>query len=136
MTSEKRPYLFEFKKIGDSSIGFISITEKQDLPFNIDRVYWTYFTPNDVIRGNHAHKDLSQIIIAVSGQIVVETEDRYGEKKAFTLNKPNQGLFVPPFCWRTLQFSHSAVLLCLASSVFTEDDYFRSYDEFKKAIQK
>jgi hypothetical protein len=74
MPFNDQPYLFEMKKIGSSSIGFISVAENKDLPFPIERVYWTYFTPNEVIRGNHAHKSLKQILLAVSGEIKIETE--------------------------------------------------------------
>ena len=63
-----KPNLISLKKIGDPSLGYISIVEENDLiPFEIQRVYWTYFTPNHVERGNHAHKELHQLIVAVSG---------------------------------------------------------------------
>jgi len=134
MTLSENPYLFELKRIGSASVGYISIAENDDLPFDVKRVFWTYYTPNEVIRGNHAHKNLSQIVIAVSGQVIVETEARTGKKDIFHLDKPNEGLFLPSLCWRTLQFSHSAVLLCLASANFEENEYIRDYESFKKII--
>lgn len=136
MPNNIKPYLFEFGKIGDSSTGYISVAENTKLPFLVQRVYWTYFTPHDVKRGHHAHKKLQQIIVAVSGQLVIETIDVFGIKNKFHLDKPNQALYIPAMCWRTLQFSHSAVLMCLASEVFTEEDYIRDNDTFFKAIQK
>lgn len=135
MQFKNTPYLFEFTKIGDSSLGYISIAENESLPFAVKRVYWTYFTPNEVIRGHHAHKSLKQILVAVSGQITIDIENSNAEKTTFLLTKPNQGLFIPPFCWRTLQFSHNAVLMCLASENFTEGDYIRDYNDFKKLIE-
>jgi hypothetical protein len=129
------PYLFEFNKIGSPSLGYISIAEGELLPFQVKRVYWTYFTPDEVIRGNHAHKSLLQVIVAVSGHVRAEIEDRHGFQREFQLIKPTQGLFIPAGCWRTLRFSHDAVLVCLASNEFTEADYIRDYKTFKSYIQ-
>lgn len=129
------PYLSEFPKIGDSSLGYISVAEaKSSLPFEIKRVYWTYYTPNDVLRGGHAHKKLNQIIFAVSGTIKFKVQDINGNKHVFELCSPNIGLFLPPFTWREIQFSHNAVLLCLASENYDEDDYIREYNDFVKCL--
>lgn len=127
----KKPFLIELNKIGSSSLGFISVAEESKLPFQIKRVYWTYFTPQDVIRGRHAHRKLKQIIFATSGIIRIVTETIDEEVKEFTLDKPNLGLFIGEMTWREIQFSHNAVLLSLASEEYTEEDYIRSYDDFK-----
>ena len=84
------------------------------------------------MRGGHAHRKLNQVIFAVSGIITFTTEDLQGNKKTFVLDAPNKGLFLPEKYWRDIQFSHNAVLLCLASEVYTAEDYIRDYDEFKK----
>jgi dTDP-4-dehydrorhamnose 3,5-epimerase-like enzyme len=127
------PEYFEVSSIGDSTLGFISIAEFPKIsPFEIKRVYWTYFTPQNVVRGFHAHKELYQLIFAVSGSISFYTEDRLGNKKEFTLTEPNKGLFIPPLVWREIKFSHNAVLLCLASLEFAEGDYIRNYQDFIK----
>ena len=136
MHSPSRPYLFEFGKIGDSSIGYISVAEGSGLPFAVQRVYWTYFTPHEVIRGHHAHKKLQQVIVAVAGQITLDVINSEGIKETFNLTKPNQALYIPPMCWRTLQFSHSAVLMCLSSEPFSESDYIRDFDEFLKLTKR
>ncbi|MCH2223366.1 MAG: FdtA/QdtA family cupin domain-containing protein [Crocinitomicaceae bacterium] len=129
----QQPSEITFKSIGRPDIGYISVAEYQDLiPFEIKRVYWTYFTPNHIIRGNHAHKSLKQIIVAVSGIIEFELEDKKGNITSYTLDSPEKGIFVPEGYWRTIKFSHNAVLLCLASESYKEDDYIRDYDEFKR----
>jgi dTDP-4-dehydrorhamnose 3,5-epimerase-like enzyme len=125
------PEYFEISSIGDSTLGFISIAEHPKvIPFEVKRVYWTYYTPQNVIRGFHAHKELQQLIFAVSGNISFYTEDRNGNKLEFHLSKPNTGLYIPPMVWREIKFSHNAVLLCLASMRFIEEDYVRDYDAF------
>jgi dTDP-4-dehydrorhamnose 3,5-epimerase-like enzyme len=129
----EKPCILLFDKIGNSTIGYVSIAENnKNIPFKIKRTYWTYYTPNEVIRGNHAHKSLNQVIVAVSGEIKFSLEDINNNKSEFILSNPWQGLFIPPYHWRTIEFSHNAVLLCLASEEYDEQDYIRSYDEFKK----
>ncbi len=131
------PKYIDFNSIGDPSLGFITIAETQkNVPFEIKRVYWTYHTPNNVIRGGHAHKELYQLIFAVSGKITFKTEDKFGNIKDFFLDDPKTGLYIPPFVWRDIQFSHNSVLLCLASLEYTDKDYIRNYLEFKKLTSK
>ncbi|UZT96672.1 FdtA/QdtA family cupin domain-containing protein [Chryseobacterium fluminis] len=131
------PQYFNLDRIGNSSLGFITVAESlKNIPFDIKRVYWTYYTPQDVIRGGHAHKNLKQIIVAVSGIIEFNTEDKTNNKEVFTLDNPSKGLYLPELVWRDIKFSHNAVLLCLASEPYTEDDYIREYNEFKSIINE
>ncbi len=125
------PHIIEFEKIGDSSLGYISVAEVKDqIPFDIKRVYWTYYTPDEVQRGFHAHKELNQVIIAVSGIIKIKLIDQEKNEQEFILDKPSKGLLISELYWREISFSHNAVLLCLASEVFKESDYIRDFDEF------
>lgn len=127
------PTLIELVKIGDSTLGYISVTENfENIPFKIQRVYWTYYTPQDVTRGGHAHLELQQLIVAVSGTITLTTENLRGEKKEFVLDSPDKGLYLPNKIWRDIKFSHNAVLLCLASEKYNEDDYIRDYADYLK----
>jgi len=95
-------------------------------------VFWTYYTPEEVVRGRHAHYKTEQVLIALAGRIIVNIEMPDGEKMIFTLDKPNVGLYVPPHCWHTMQYSHSCVQLVLASSKYDESDYIRKYEDFKQ----
>lgn len=125
------PKIIEFGKIGSPALGYITVAEQyKNIPFDVKRVYWTYYTPQDVIRGGHAHKNLEQVIFAVSGSITFNTEDLSRNKNIFVLDHPTKGLFIPKCIWRDIQFSHNAVLLCLASEYYIEEDYFRDYNEF------
>lgn len=126
------PRIINFSKIGSQDLGYITVAEEQkNVPFEIKRVYWTYYTPQDIIRGGHAHKELQQIIFAVSGTIEFNTLDLDGNEETFILDTPSKGLYIPKLIWRDIKFSHSAVLLCLASELYDEKDYFRDFDEFK-----
>ena len=128
----KEPKEITFQSIGQPDLGYISVAQYEELvPFEIKRVYWTYFTPNHIVRGNHAHKQLKQVIVAVSGVIDFTLEDPNGNTFEFVLDNPNKGIYIPEGYWRTIRFSHSAVLLCLASENYDEKDYIRDYSEFK-----
>jgi len=126
-----KPHLLTFPKIGATDLGYIAIAENSALPFEIKRVYWTYCTPETVARGHHAHHELQQVIIAVSGSIEFVLEDVQGNRTTILLDKPDSGLYIPRMYWRTISFSHSAVLLCLASTEYNESDYIRDFNEFK-----
>lgn len=127
------PYLIEFPKLGAPEIGYISVTEQQKLlPFDVKRIFWTYFTPESVVRGRHAHHLTEQVLIAASGRIIVTTEMAGGDIQTFRLEDPNVGLYVPPHAWHTMQYSHSAVQLVFASMPYDESDYIRDFASFQK----
>ena len=129
------PSLIVVPQIGSSRLGYISVAEAGSLvPFEIRRVYWTYYTPNDVQRGGHAHRELEQLTFALAGTITFNVINRFGDQQTIVLDKPEVGLYIPPLTWRDIRFSHNAVLLCLASEVYTIDDYIRTIDEFRVLI--
>jgi hypothetical protein len=130
-----KPYHISFPKIGESQLGYISVAENEQLPFTPQRFYWTYFTPEDVRRGGHAHLELEQILIAVAGKVELEIETIEGEVFSFCLDSPDQGIFIPKLCWREMKYSHNAVQVCIASIVYDEKDYIRDYNQFQ-ALQK
>lgn len=100
------------------------------LPFTIERVYWIYDVPAGEERGAHAHRKGQEMLIATSGCFTVNLFD--GKIwRHFTLNRPYQGLYVPPGYWRTLDdFSSGSVCMVFSSTPYSEDDYIRDYDEF------
>ena len=113
--------------------GNITVVENgKDVLFDVKRAYYLYDVPGGESRGGHAHKALSQLIIAVSGSFTVTLDD--GKiKRTFILNRPYQALYVVPGIWRTLDdFSSGSVCLVLASEKYDSEDYLRNYDEFIK----
>lgn len=113
--------------------GNISVVENnKDVPFEVKRVYYLYDVPGGESRGAHAHKELSQLIVAASGSFKVTLDDGR-VKRSFFLNRPYLGLYVKPGIWRDLNdFSSGAVCMVLASEKYDPDDYIREYDEFLK----
>jgi dTDP-4-dehydrorhamnose 3,5-epimerase-like enzyme len=129
--------IVELPKIADprGSLTFIEGGGRH-VPFDIQRVYYLYDVPGGEVRGGHAHKALTQLIIAISGSFDVVLDDGT-ESKRFHLNRANHGLFVCPMMWRELDnFSSGSVCLVLASNLYDEEDYYRNYDEYRAALPK
>ena len=133
MTTIRDVKIIDIPKIVDSQgRGKLSVIEKNIIPFDIMRVYYLYDVPSDAYRGGHAHKNLIQFMIPLSGSFDVLVDDGSSKKKIM-LNKPNKGLLIPAGIWREMDnFSSGAICMVLASDYFNEEDYFRSYREFKK----
>lgn len=114
------------------------IYENVHVPFQINRVFYTYDIPGGEDRGAHAHKECHQFIIAASGAFEVLLDDGIN-KRTITLNRPFYGIHVPPGVWASEQgFSSGSICLVLASHGYEESDYIRDYDEFLeyKGIKK
>lgn len=105
------------------------------IPFGIKRVYYLYDVPGGAERGGHAHKDLHQLIVAMSGSFDIVLDDGFS-KKRFHLNRSYQGLYICPMIWREMDnFSSGAVCMVLASNFYDESDYYRDYKEFLAAAK-
>jgi hypothetical protein len=126
------PRIINFQSIGSAEIGYISVAQEFDkIPFQIKRVFWTYYTPQNVSRGGHASISKELVLVAVAGSIVVETEMKSGLKNTFELSNPYMGLYIPKLSWHTMKYTHNSVQMCIASSEYDENDYIRDYEIFK-----
>ncbi len=111
------------------------IEGNQHIPFDIKRVYYLYDVPGGSHRGGHAHKELHQLLIAMSGSFDILLDDGRTKFK-YHLNRSYYGLYIPPMIWREIDnFSSGSVCMVLASEHFSEADYFRDYDEFAQIVQ-
>jgi hypothetical protein len=122
--------LIALPQIHDPRGNLTFIEGSHHVDFDIKRVYYLYDVPGGSERGGHAHKDLRQLIIAMSGSFDVVLDDGL-EKRRFHLNRSYQGLYVCPMIWRELDnFSSGSVCMVLASNRYDESDYYRDYDRF------
>lgn len=122
-----------FPKIPDARGNLTFIEGARHVPFAIARVYYLYDVPGGAVRGGHAHRELEEVLVAITGSFEVHLDDGK-EKKVFTLRTSNEGLLIPRMVWRELHaFTSGAVCLVLASRPFEESDYYRDYAEFVAA---
>jgi dTDP-4-dehydrorhamnose 3,5-epimerase-like enzyme len=122
--------LIEMKKHHHQSGNITVVENLRTIPFEIKRAYYLYDVPGGVSRGGHAHKELSQLLVAASGSFDVTLCDGY-VRRTFSLNRPYYGLLIVPGIWRELDnFSSGAVCLVMASHLYDENDYIRDYNEF------
>ena len=127
--------VIELPKITDYRGNLTVIESGREIPFDIKRVYYLYDVPGGAARAAHGHRELKQLMIAMSGSFDVTLDDGF-EKTVFQLNRSYQGLYIPPMIWRDLDnFSSGAVCLVLASEFFDEKDYFRNYEKFQLAAR-
>jgi hypothetical protein len=126
--------LIEIRSVFDHR-GSIAIVEGgRDIGFEIRRLYWTFDIPSRATRAGHAHRELRQLYVAVSGSCDVTLDDGH-ETRLVRLSRPDEGLLLVPGIWREIShFSSNACLLVAASEHFDEADYVRDRDEFQALV--
>ena len=128
--------IVDLPKIEDRRGNLTFIEAGNHIPFDIQRVYYLYDVPGGAERGGHAHKELSQLIIAMSGSFDVILDDGKNKKRVH-LNRSYYGLYVCPMIWRELDnFSSGSVCMVLASNLYEEADYYRNYDDYLSGLAR
>jgi hypothetical protein len=128
--------LIDLPKIADPRGNLTFIEGCRHIPFDIKRVYYLYDVPGGSERGGHAHKNLHQLIIAISGSFDIVLDDGR-ERKRYHLARSYYGLYVCPMIWREMDnFSSGSVCLVLASELYSEEDYYREYADYLKAVDR
>jgi dTDP-4-dehydrorhamnose 3,5-epimerase-like enzyme len=124
--------IIQLQKIHNRAGNITVAGGSESIPFDIKRVYYLYDIPGGAHRGGHAHKQLEQIIIAVSGAFDVLIDDGK-QQQILQMNSPDKGLHIIPGIWRELlNFSSGAICLVLASELYDFNDYIYDYPEFLK----
>jgi len=104
---------------------------EQLLPFAPQRFFVVHSVPNSQVRGEHAHKELHEFVVALKGSVKISIMNSDAER-IFVLDDPTMGLHIPPMTWRVLsEYSLDAILLVLASDKYDPDDYIRDLNEFR-----
>jgi dTDP-4-dehydrorhamnose 3,5-epimerase-like enzyme len=129
----ERCVIKELPKIHDPRGNLTFVESSTHIPFDIQRVYYLYDVPGGSERGGHAHKELHEFIVAMSGSFDVVLDDGKNKKRVH-LSRSYYGLYVCPMIWRELDnFSSGSVCMVLASHRYNEQDYYRDYPEFMRA---
>ncbi len=127
--------IIDLPRINDPRGNLTFVEADVHIPFGIKRVYYLYDVPGGAERGGHAHRDLHQLVIAMSGSFDIHLDDG-ASKKTFHMNRSYFGLYIPTMIWREIDnFSSGAVCMVLASERYSEADYYRDHDEFVQAAR-
>lgn len=127
--------LLQFPKIANRAGNITPVTNSVEIPFDVKRIFYIYDIPGGESRGAHAHRECHQLLIAASGSFEVLLDD--GKiQRIVQLNRPYQGLHIPPMIWASeINFSSGAICLVLASHKYEAGDYIRDYGIFKSEIR-
>jgi hypothetical protein len=124
------PKIIQLPKILDPRGNLTYLQNKDQVPFNINRVFWIYDVPGGEKRGGHAYKSQCEIIVALSGSFDVVIFDGKKTKK-YHLNRSYIGLYLQARVWRHIEnFSTNSVSLHLSDSVYNDDDYLWDKSNF------
>lgn len=116
---------FEFTARGDERGHLVVIEGEKDVPFDIKRLFYIFGSDRDVVRGQHANRLSSFVIVNVAGTAKVLVDDG-AEQKVFELNKPHIGLYLPPMMWKEMyDFSEDSVMLVLSDKAYDSGEYIR-----------
>ncbi len=125
--------IIQLPKIFDPRGNLTFLQNREQIPFDIKRIFWIYDVPGGEYRGGHANKTLHELIIAISGSFDIVIKDKNGKEQKFCLNRSYFGLYLSPNTWRHMEnFSTNSVSVHVCSAAFDESDYIRDFDEFKK----
>ncbi|WP_367181120.1 FdtA/QdtA family cupin domain-containing protein [uncultured Psychrobacter sp.] len=121
----------DFPPLGDDRGSLVALEAENTVPFVIKRVYYIFGTQQGVARGFHAHKNLQQVAVCVTGSCRMVLDDGKNREEVW-LDSPIKGLIISDLVWREMHdFSEDCVLLVLASEHYDENDYIRDYEDFK-----
>lgn len=122
--------IIELPRINNRAGNITPVTNQENVPFDVKRIFYIYDIPGGEDRGAHAHKDCHQFLIAASGSFEIEMDDGVN-KRTIILNRPYYGLHIPPGIWAAEKgFSSGAICLVLASHKYEENDYIRNYNKY------
>ncbi len=123
--------LIDLKSASDTRGNLIAINFKDYFDFSVERVFYIFDVPSHQTRGEHAHKVCYQFLIALQGSVRILLDDGH-RRSEITLDKPHQGLLIPPMVWSSqYEFSEDSLVLVLASHPYDEKDYIHVYEEFR-----
>ena len=126
--------ILEFGDLGDERGKRVVVEGAQDIPFDIQRVFYIYGSDSEVVRGQHANRNSEFVLINVSGSSKVRVDNGF-EEDIIELNRPRMGLYLPTMLWKDMyDFSADSVLLVLANTHYDGHEYIRDYDEFIKEV--
>jgi dTDP-4-dehydrorhamnose 3,5-epimerase-like enzyme len=124
--------LMPFRGMAAEDRLIVPIEAEKETPFPIRRVFTIKAGRKGLIGGRHAHRECSQLIIVLHGVCEVACiADNPDEVRTFRLDRPDQGVLVPPSIWAEQRYlTDEVVLMVLCDRGYEAADYIRDFDAF------
>lgn len=127
--------IIKFDVKGNHSGNLVALEQGKEIPFDIKRIYYIWGTKSEIVRGKHAHLNLEQIVICVSGSCDFILDDG-STRETVHLSDPGEGIHIKNNIWREFtNFSPDCVIMVIASEHYDEADYIRDYNQFLKNVR-
>ena len=124
------------KPLGDDRGSLVALESNKSVPFDIKRVYYIFETQQGVSRGFHAHKNLKQLAVCVTGSCRFVLDDGK-TRESIVLDSSTTGLIIEDLTWREMHdFTPDCVLMVLANQYYDESDYIRDYQVFLNIVKQ
>lgn len=122
--------IIKLKDCGDERGKLVVVEGNKTIPFEIKRVFYMYGSDSEVIRGKHANKKSSFVLVNVAGSSKVRICN--GEECVVVhLCEPMMGLYIPPMIWKEMyHFSSDSIMLVLSDEYYDEEEYIRDYGDY------
>ncbi len=134
MTLKEKCYIIEFAERGDERGNLVVVEGGQDIPFDIERVFYIYGSDDAVVRGQHANRESEFVLINVAGKSKVRIMDGR-EEYIVSLDRPRTGVYIPKMIWKEMyEFSSDSVLLVLASTHYDGSEYIRDFRNYLREV--
>lgn len=128
--------IMNFREMGDERGNLVVIEGDSDIPFQINRVFYMYGSDPTVIRGQHANRNSSFVLINVGGTSKVRVTNGR-EEQIYTLDRPRMGIYIPPMFWKDMyDFSEDSILLVLSDEHYDGSEYIRDYKKYLEEVGK
>jgi hypothetical protein len=125
--------IIKLPKIEDPRGNLTFFEDNSQIPFAIERAFWTYDLPSGQVRGGHAYKEQKEFVVALSGSFDVVVINQDGSEERFHLNRSYLGLYLPAKTWRHMEnFSTNALSFHVSSTLYSAEDYIRDRADFNK----
>lgn len=106
-----------------------------ELPFTPVRFFAISEVPPTERRAEHAHHTLEEVLVALKGACTVTLDDGR-TREDFRLDSPDVAVYKPRMMWVIVHsFTPDALVLCLASDVWKDEDHIRDYETFRQLAE-
>ena len=116
--------------LADEQSELVVFNDFEELPFLPIRFFYITNYSSNLVRGGHAHKTCQQILFVISGKILVKVSDGKNFEEVM-LENTSKAIYLPKLVWSDqIYLEPKSILGVMASEIYNEDEYIRSFDKF------